>query len=68
MTNMTDYEKYKLLNKITKYTGYFLEVAIVVAVITLGVVVGSQRRTIKEQEKQIIHYEHYYGPVQQEQN
>lgn len=57
MTNMTDYEKYKLLNKITKYIGYFLEVAIVVAVITLGVVVGSQRRTIKQQEKQITQYE-----------
>lgn len=55
---MTDYEKYKLLNKITKYIGYFLEVAIVVAVITLGVVVGSQRRTIKQQEKQITQYEH----------
>ncbi len=58
MPDMTDYEKYILLNKITKYTGYFLEVAIVVAVITLGVVVGSQRRTIKQQEKQITQYEH----------
>lgn len=55
---MTDLEKYRLLNKITKYIGYFLEVAIVVAVITLGVVVGSQRRTIKQQEKQITQYEH----------
>lgn len=65
---MTDYEKYKLLNKITKYICYFLEVAIVVAGITLGVVVGSQRRTIKQQEKQITQYEHNYRPVQQEQN
>lgn len=55
---MTDLEKYRFLNKITKYIGYFLEVAIVVAVITLGVVVGSQRRTIKQQEKQITKYEH----------
>lgn len=55
---MTDLEKYRLLNKITKYIGYFLEVAIVVAVITLGVVVGSQRHTIKQQEKQITQYEH----------
>lgn len=64
---MTDYEKYKLLNKITLYITWGLEICFFVAFITLAIAVRSKNKTINHQKYIIEQYEHNYGPVQQEQ-
>lgn len=65
---MTDLEKYRLLNKITKYIAWLLEICFFVVFIALAIAVHSKNKTINHQKYIIEQYEHNYRPVQQEQN
>lgn len=68
MTDMTDLEKYRLLDKITKYIIWLLEICFFAVFIALAIAVHSKNKTINYQKYIIEQYEHNYRPVQQEQN